>query len=156
MRKPLLVTIFIVALLLLSTHAQAEITFDADNRIEIHQNENIVIAYGNAKVQKDGKAIIADKITSFYAKDANNKIAVDKIIAEGNVKITTQEATVTADKGEYILKEDIVKLYNNVTISQDGNNVKGDYAETNLKTGISKLISNKSGGRVSGVFKEKK
>lgn len=155
MRKSLLI-IAAIGIILYSTISSAEVTMDADERVEIYQNDGKIIAIGNAIVKKDDKAIKADKIIGFYKKDSNNKIAIDKIIAEGKVIITTQDAVVAADKGEYILKEDIVKLFNNVTISQNGNIIKGDYAETNLKTGISKLMSQKSGGRVSGVFKEKK
>ncbi|MDR1694917.1 MAG: hypothetical protein LBR70_07005 [Lactobacillaceae bacterium] len=148
---------FLILLLfiLISGNSNADIFLDADKSVEIHQNEGKIIAAGNAKIRKEDQSITADKITSFYEKDKSGKISVDKIIAEGNVLVVSSKASVTADKGEYIPKEDIVKLYNNVTISQDGNIIKGDYAETNLKTGVSKLVSNKSGGRVSGVFKEK-
>lgn len=135
--------------------AFAEIYIDADEQIEFYQNDGKVIAIGNAKIRKDDQTIEADKITGFYEDKNNNKLNIDKIIAEGNVKINTKDIIATANRSEYLPKEDIVKLFDKVTISQNGNTITGDYAETNIKTGISKLVSKKTGGRVSGVFKEK-
>lgn len=73
-----------------------------------------------------------------------------------NVKIVTKDAEVTADRGVYLPKDNLVNLYDRVVIKQDGNFIRGDYAVTDLSTGVSRLLTRKgSGKRVSGVFREK-
>lgn len=70
-----------------------------------------------------------------------------------NVKIVTKDAEVTADRGVYLPKDNLVNLYDRVVIKQDGNFIRGDYAVTDLSTGVSRLLTRKgSGKRVSGVF----
>ena len=94
---------------------------------------------------------------AFFKKDANDKMTMDKVEIYDNVKIVTKDATVTADKGLYLPKIAVIKLFDNVLIDQQGNKLKGDFAETNLNTGKSRIIAGKtSKGRVSGIFKEKK
>jgi lipopolysaccharide export system protein LptA len=43
-------------------------------------------------------------------------------------------------------------LTGNVTIIDGGNQLSGDKAEIDFETGISKMLSSHSGGRVSGRF----
>lgn len=128
------------------------LTVDATKQIELHQSENKVVAIGNVITKNDKNTIYADKMTSFFE---NNEMK--KVDFSGNIKVVSQDGVVTADRGEYFVKEEVVKLYDNVTITQGENKLKGEYAETSMKTGISKIIgSEKSGGRISGVFKEQK
>ena len=94
-------------------------------------------------------------MTAHFVKDKAEKLAVGKVDIAGNVKIVTKDGEITADSGTYFADDRLVKLFNNITINQKGNILKGDLAETNLNTGISKILSNKK-GRVSGVFKETK
>ena len=90
------------------------------------------------------------------SKDSKENLTLNKVDIFGNIKIVTPDATVTADKGAYLPRVGLIKLFTNVVINQQGNILRGDQAETNLKTGISKLISGSKTGRVKGVFKEKK
>ena len=46
-------------------------------------------------------------------------------------------------------------IRDSIVIEQNGNILKGDLAETDLNTGISKLLSSAKQRRVKGVFKEK-
>lgn len=112
--------------------------------------ENNVIA-----TDKRGNKIFSDKMTAHFVKDKAEKLAIGKVDIAGNVKIVTKDGEITADSGTYFADDRLVKLFNNITINQKGNILKGDLAETNLNTGISKILSNKK-GRVSGVFKETK
>ena len=63
----------------------------------------------------------------------------------------------TALRGTYLAQAGKINLFDDVVINQNGNILKGSRAETDLNTGISKILSGSSSkGRVSGVFKEKK
>ncbi len=114
------------------------------------------IALGDVEaIDKDNNKLYADIMTAYFEKDEKGQLQMQRVEADGNVKIVTKDATVTALKGIYKPQEAVIKLLDNVVISQDGNILKGDEAETNLNTGISRLLSQKKNGRVSGVFKEK-
>ena len=109
-------------------------------------------------VATDSKAnkVYADLMTAYFTKDDNGKMILNKIDIEQNIKIISSDGTeVTALTGTYYALDGKIKLFDNVFINQNGNILKGSKAETDLNTGISKIISGGSSGRVSGVFKEK-
>ena len=124
------------------------ITYWQSKRQALAQNNVIV-------TDKRGNKIFSDKMTAYFIKDKVEKLVIDKVDIAGNIKIVTKDGEITADSGTYFANNKIVKLFNNITINQKGNILKGDVAETDLNTGISKILSNKK-GRVSGVFKETK
>ena len=97
-------------------------------------------------------------MVAFFTKEnaKSSNLVMRKVQIFGHVKITTSNAEVTAERGVYYPQEGKVRLDDNIVINQNGNTLKGDKAETNLNTGISKLISTSQSGRVKGVFKEKK
>ena len=93
---------------------------------------------------------------SFFEKNAQGALEMKRVEIYDNVKIVTKDAEVTADRGVYLPKDNLVNLYDRVVIKQDGNFIRGDYAVTDLSTGVSRLLTRKgSGKRVSGVFREK-
>ena len=45
----------------------------ADKQVEVHQNEQKLVALGNAKATQDGRTVIADKLTAYYQKRRQEK-----------------------------------------------------------------------------------
>lgn len=134
-------------------------TISAQNNITYYPSEQKAIAIGNVEAtDQQNNKIFSDKMIAYFEKDPNNKdgITLNKVEIFGNIKIITPDAEVSAEKGTYSPKKGLIKLFNNVIINQQGNILKGDKAETNLNTGISKLIAKDGKSRVKGVFKEKK
>lgn len=131
-------------------------TITAEDSITYYPGSQKAVANGNVVgVSKDNK-VYADQMISYFEKNAAGQMEMKRVEIFGHVKISTPKADVTAEKGLYLPQTGIVKLFNNVEITQNGNILKGDYAETDLNTGISRLVSQKSNrGRVTGVFKEK-
>ena len=129
----------------------------ANNSITYYPKQQKAIALGDVMaIDKDGNKLYSDIMTAYFEKDTNGQLQMNRVEIDGNVKIITKDAKVTALKGLYLPNIAKVKLFDNVTIYQGENILKGDEAETNLNTGISRLLSQKKNGRVSGVFKEKK
>lgn len=130
----------------------------AKQSITYYPTAQKAIALGDVQASdKDNNKIFSEKMIAFFKKDANGNMSMDKVEIYDNVKIVTKDATVTADKGLYLPKTAVIKLFDNVLIDQQGNKLKGDFAETNLNTGKSRIIAGQtSQGRVSGIFKEKK
>ena len=134
-------------------------TINAADNITYYPSQNKAVALGNVTAQDGENTVYADKMISYFTKNQQGQSELEKveIYSDNNeVKIVNKQATVTGERGIYLPQINKVRLYNNVVINQDGNILKGDYAETDLKTGISRVLSDKkSGKRVSGIFIEK-
>lgn len=79
---------------------------------------------------------------------------LQRIEGFGNVHVSTATDIVRADRGVYNSDTGIAMMAGNVRITRDKNQMNGDFAEVNLKTGISKLLTRADSGdrRVRGVF----
>lgn len=134
-------------------------TITATDSITYYPSENKAVALGDVIASDPENKIYSNKMISYFTKDQNGKQVLERveIYADNNqVKIVNKDAVVTGERGLYLPQINKVRLYGNVVINQEGNILKGDYGETDLKTGISRLLSNKkTGKRVSGVFHEK-
>lgn len=116
-----------------------------------------VILYGDA--EKRERAVIhqgenvlkANKITVYLGERGGKDIK--KALADGNVEVLTPNGSAKGDRGIYNPKANIVELFDNVRIEQNGNFIVGDYAETDLLTSISRVTGNKAtGDRIHGTF----
>ena len=104
----------------------------------------------NAKIQlKDGRHLSGQEII-IYLDDADN---ISRITASGNVAIIQANgSTVTADEADYNRTDDSALLTGNVIVKDGETELAGGRAEVDFATGTSKMLSDKSGGRVSGRF----
>lgn len=134
-------------------------TITARDSITYYPSEQKAIALGEVMaLDKDNNKIYCDRMIAYFTKgsDASSKLALDRVEIYENVRITTKDAVVTSDRGVYYPKTGKVHLFDNIVINQEGNILRGDKAETDLNSGVSRLLSSSSSGRVKGVFKEKK
>ena len=86
-------------------------------------------------------------------------MALQKIVATGNVMITTAKEKVYGDKGIYDSPAQQADLTGNVKVYQGENMLEGTRAKVDLTTGISKLFADDNpatDGRVKGIFYPKK
>ena len=116
------------------------------------------IAIGNVHADNGKDKVYGDKMVAYFEPKtgSDSSLEMKRVEIYGHVKILNAETTVWADKGIYNPKSGIVKLYENITIEQNGNRLHGDYAQSDLNTGISKIMAGPSSNkRVTGVFKEK-
>lgn len=131
-------------------------TITAEDHITYYPSQQKAVAEGNVFATNGESKIYADSMIAHFEKDKAGKTTMKQVKVFGNVKILTKDGTVWADRGTYLPKQGLVKLYDNITIDQKGNKLRGDLAETNLNTGISKmLVAPGAKKRVTGVFIEK-
>ena len=121
----------------------------SNSTIEFWKNENIAIATGKAKAYKNDKySIFADKLVWHLIddKEIGNKekegqgYQIKRILAYKNVVIETNNEIAYSDKALYNELSGICKLFGKVKLKKGDNFLTGEYAEMNLKTGISKLL----------------
>lgn len=76
---------------------------------------------------------------------------LQKVEAFGHVEVRTATETVTGDRGVYVAASDISRIVGHVHITRGMNQLNGDEALVNMKTGISTLVRD-PGARVQGLI----
>ena len=122
----------------------------AEQKIIFKRVQQIVQLIKGAEIQlKDGRHLSGQEIV-IYLDDADN---VSRIKASGNVTIIQANgSTATANKADYSRIGDSALLIGNVVVKDGETELAGSRAEVDFATGISKMLSDEAGGRVSGRF----
>ncbi len=76
---------------------------------------------------------------------------LEKVEAFGHVEVRTATETVTGDRAVYVAASDISRIVGHVHITRGLNQLNGDEALVNMKTGISTLVRD-PGARVQGLI----
>jgi lipopolysaccharide export system protein LptA len=127
----------------------------ASKSLEFWEKKSMAIARGNAIAVKDDKTLRADILTALFQKTESGKSEIVQVNAYHNVSIRSPKEIIRGKRGIYNTKTGIVILHGGVKITRGPDQLNGDSAEVNLKTGISRLLS--SGKRkVRGLFGPKK
>jgi len=125
----------------------------ADDSLEYQDGPQIAIARGNAKVVQTDRQVRADTMTGHFQRQTDGKVNLVRMEADGHVEVKTQDTYATSNKGDYDLTADIMTLSGNVKVTNAGNQFNGEYAEVNVKTGVSRLLGNPSGtGKVKSLI----
>jgi len=122
----------------------------AADSLEYQDGPQIAIARGNATVVQTDRRVRADTMTGHFQRQADGKLNLVRLEADGNVEVKTPDTYATSNKGDYDLTKDIMTLSGNVKVTNAGNQFNGEYAEVNVKTGVSRLLGSPSG---SGTVK---
>jgi lipopolysaccharide export system protein LptA len=95
---------------------------------------------GGAEVVEDKKRVRADRFIAFF-KEEGGKQSLKRVEAHGNVIITTPTEIARGNRGDYDADTQVATLTGNVRLTRGDNQLNGDRAEVNMKTGISKLLA---------------
>ena len=146
----------------------------ARDSLEYWSQAHRAVARGNARVvTTDGREVKGDTLVAYTSPPADARPAgttvakpvpaaakpgedplaasgrIEKVEAFGNVLVRTATDTVTGDRGVYVPDTGIARLGGSVRITRGQNQLNGQEAEVDLKTGISHLTA--TGGRVQGL-----
>ncbi len=113
----------------------------ARRQLEFWQARQLAVARGDAVATRTGRRIQADVLTAQFATGADGKSRVKKIEAFDNVRITTAQDKVFADRGVYNVITGLARLTGSVKIKRGQNEINGCRADIDLKTGISRMYS---------------
>jgi len=133
-------------------------TITANQQMEYWERQKMAIARGNAVAIHKGKTLRADVLKALLRKNKTGRSEVYIIEAFKKVFIVSGKDKLRSDSAIYQLDSGIATLKGNVSIIREDTILKGDLAEINLKTGISKLLtvdsvgSNKEKPRVRGLI----
>jgi lipopolysaccharide export system protein LptA len=125
----------------------------ADDSLEYQDGPQIAIARGNAAVVQTDRRVRADTMTGHFQRQTDGKLKLMRMEADGHVEVKTPDTYATSNKGDYDLTADIMTLSGNVKVTNAGNQFNGEYAEVNVKTGVSRLLGNPGGtGKVKSLI----
>ena len=151
-------------------------TMSARDEMEYWSQKHMAVGRGNAVVNtNDGRRLTGDTLVGYTA-DPNappapaapvQKVAatpakpgadplanaggkLQRVDAFGHVEVRTATEIIHADKGVYIPDTGIARLAGNVHLTRGQNQLNGDQALINLRTGVSTLSRN-PGQRVEGL-----
>lgn len=152
----------------------------ARDTMEYWTQKHMAVARGNAVVvTKDARRIAADVLVAYTSdtaqQSANGAPAkpappppaapggatgtgdeltqsgkLEKVEAFGHVSVRTPTDTATGDRAVYVPDTGIARLAGNVQITRGQNQLTGEEAEVNMKTGISRLLRGDE-SRVTGL-----
>ncbi len=109
-------------------------------KLEYWRQKNIAIATGKAEAKKDNEFIVSAEKLVWYLKETDKKTKVKKLLGFKNVSIKTNNEVAFSDKAIYNNDTEICKLFGNVKLQRGESFLLGEYAEVDLKRGISKLL----------------
>ena len=136
------------------------IEITADNKIEVDNEQGVMIITGNAFVKEGLTSIQADMLTAFTCQTKNGDTKILQINADNNVVIISEQGTAFAKRGIYFVNDKIIELYDNVKLEKEGDILLGDKGIFNVLTGKGEISiePNKEGGRkkVYGIIRSKK
>ena len=128
-------------------------TMRASKSIELLSStpdRQLLTAIGTAHyMDAEGQIVEGETINAHLDADG----ALDVLDAAGNVKVVAVNGQVaTGDAGTYDRKTSKALLTGNVEIIDNGNVMRGSRAEVDFNSGISRILSDGSGKRVSGTL----
>ncbi|WP_422368989.1 LptA/OstA family protein [Pelagibius sp.] len=123
----------------------------ARDSLEYWETKQQAIARGDANAYHEDKQIRADVLVANFVENAESEMEVQRIDADGNVEIRTQREFVTGNSGIYYVDRELATLTGDVKITQEENQLNGEYAEVNLATGVSSLKGAAPGSEATGA-----
>ena len=137
-----------------------EITITADELVSDNVSK-IAEFIGHVKVTRGGSVITADRLKVYYTdtpRDKNNranaKTAIKQIVAEGNVRIKSEELIAVAQKAAYSREtQKIILSGPNTKVTSGENSVVGSKIELYLENEQFKVSGGKK-GRVKAILNQ--
>lgn len=103
------------------------------NSMEVLDPSGKIIFMGNVAAKREDLIINADRLEVFYAKGSKDmkkedatKRAIEKLVAEGHVRITTGKRIATGEKAIYDKKAEIITITGSAQAWEGLNRIKGE------------------------------
>jgi lipopolysaccharide export system protein LptA len=116
----------------------------ARDSLEYWEKQNAVIARGNANAGNPTQQVKADLLTGYFKPGPNGNKQLYQVEGKGNVVVTGRGSIARAAKAIYNMDSDIATLEGGVKISRGLNQINGERAIYNLKTGQAKITGGSS------------
>ena len=113
----------------------------ARDTLEYWEDRQIAVARGDAVARRQDKRVRADLLTAYLVPDADDKLEIDRVDLKGNVQVASPTEYAEGSNAVYYVKREFATLSGQVKITRGENQLNGDYAEVDLASGVSRLLS---------------
>lgn len=118
------------------------------DRLSADSVKNSVSFEGNVVAKQGDVTLHADRVFAEYTRGA---VVIEKIIAEGNVRVTQEDREARAGRAVFYNLEQRIVLSGDAGLIQGGNTVKGETVTIYLREKRS-VVTGGEGGRVRAVI----
>ena len=143
-------------------NTDAPVDFDADHG-EFRDKDQQAMLTGNVRVTQGTLTLNADQVKMFYHRSAGGQPEIQRMDAQGNVKLTSPSERASGRYGIYDVTQRIITLSGDVVLTRGESVLRGQRLSIDLDSGRStldsaggstgnKAVAPTSGGRVSGRF----
>jgi lipopolysaccharide export system protein LptA len=112
----------------------------ARDSLEYWERQRVAVARGDAVAVRGDKEIRADVLTAYFRPNAEGRLEMSTVKADGNVRISTPTEFARGAGGVYYVKEQLATLTGAVKITRGESQLNGEYAEVDLESGVSRLL----------------
>ena len=131
-------------------------TVTARDSLEWYDNTQVAVARGDAVAIQEPKRLAGDVLVAQVVKPPDGPSRISRIDAQGHVLVSTTNEIARGASGVYNVDTGIATLTGNVTITREGNELRGQYGVVDLNRNVSRLLSAPAGaaeaGPVTGLF----
>ena len=130
-------------------------------RVEVRDRDNQAIFSGNVHAVQGNMTLDSPTLRVFYEKRAGSDPEIQRIDAQGGVKLTSPSETARAAYGVYDVADRTITMIGDVVLNQGDSVLRGQRLAIDLESGRSTLDgassgagvqTGSSGGRVTGRF----
>ena len=111
------------------------IEFNSD-RLIFNQAGNLAELFGGVKIIQGKTVLSAEYVKAIYS----NTNKLEKVFAERNIELKSDEDIARADTAIYSLMENSIALTGNAQLMQGANNIMADQILINTETGLTQLL----------------
>lgn len=121
------------------------------DRLSADSAKDTVVFEGNVVARQEDVTLTADRVTAEYSRPSR---AVDRIVAEGNVRVVHAGREAKGSKAVFFNIEQRIVLTGDAELTYEGNTLRGDAMTVYLRENRS-VVTAGEGGRVRAVIQPK-
>lgn len=128
------------------------LTVTATQNLEYWEQKKLAVARGSAIAQSGDRRIAADILSAYVEPAGQNEGKLQRVEAIGAVVITTSAEMAKGKEAVYDAASGLATLCGDVEVRRGDNVLRGNCAEVNLNTGVSRLVG--GGANVTGLVRQ--
>lgn len=143
----LLMALFIIFPIVSVNGQQIEITSDS---FFVDDNKTRAVFSGNVIIKQPDLTVWANEVVVLYGEGGPSDLKEFEAI--GNVKIKQPEQSASGDRGIYNPKVKILRLFGNVSVTNESGTITGKELIVDIASGTSSFPADGDGSRVTAIF----
>ncbi len=128
MAKSKLIMFVVISFFVFIPYVFAQHYIDINSNVmEMHEEKKLIIFTGDVVAKRQNMNLYCDKLNVYYVEGEDKKRDVERLEAEGNVKLIQLDKVATGNSAKYFKSEELIILEGNPAVLKEagGNEVRG-------------------------------